>query len=417
MVQLAIIADDLTGAADTSSCFAQAGLATLVPFHTSSLPAADVLALSTESRDLTVDAASKAVAGAVQAVMRRADDEPVLWWYKKIDSVLRGHPRDELLAVMETVGVNRALVAPAFPREGRTTLGGRQYFGNEPLETSRFGRPGLTSDLRAVFANDRDLPVHHLALDQVRAGEFGVGNAFDKIERGIVVADAATDEDLAILARAAATQHRLILCGAAGLARHLAVALPLTAKVPHPGPCRFPRHPVLVVAGSQHDATLRQVQAVTASGVPVIALHQEMIDDSAVSLECIVTEVERALASGWSAVVTTAGQALSPLAQREVASILAALATDSRLARLFGGLVMTGGDTAAAVCTALGSMAIRLGGDVLPGIPWGTLEGGALPGLPVVTKAGSFGGVDALQTAIAFIDDLPRSSSVEPPSL
>lgn len=416
MVHLAIVADDLTGAADTASCFAAAGLATLVPFHTSTLPAADVLAISTESRDLTPEAAGCAVADAVRDVLRQSEREPIRWWYKKIDSVLRGHPREELLAIMETVGISRALVAPAFPSERRTTIGGRQYYAGERLEVSRFGRPGATSDLGAVFGNDRNLPVRSMPLEVVRSGRRMVGEALDTIARGIVVADAETDDDLSILAEAVVSRDRLVLCGAAGFARRLAIALPLAGEAPRPDPRQHWPGPVLVVAGSQHEATLRQIRTVAAAGVPVITLHQTMIDDAAASLEQVVTVVEQALAGNQPAVVTTAGQTLSPLAQREVARVLATLATDPRIASRFGGLVMTGGDTAAAVCAALAATAIRLGGDVLPGIPWGSLEGGVLPGLPVVTKAGSFGGEDALLTAIRFLDDRSRPPATSSPT-
>ena len=44
MPQLAIVADDLTGAADTSACFANAGLATVIRLSGATVPNADVLA-------------------------------------------------------------------------------------------------------------------------------------------------------------------------------------------------------------------------------------------------------------------------------------------------------------------------------------------------------------------------------------
>jgi uncharacterized protein YgbK (DUF1537 family) len=67
------------------------------------------------------------------------------------------------------------------------------------------------------------------------------------------------------------------------------------------------------------------------------------------------------------------------------------------------GLVLTGGDTAAAVCAALHARLIQLEGETEPGIPWGRLLDGDLPGLVVVTKAGSFGGPKALLKALEFV--------------
>jgi uncharacterized protein YgbK (DUF1537 family) len=65
---------------------------------------------------------------------------------------------------------------------------------------------------------------------------------------------------------------------------------------------------------------------------------------------------------------------------------------------------------AAAVCRALGVRTIWLRGEVLPAIPWATLGGEQVDGMPVVTKAGSFGPPDAIQTAIQFLRDLGRST-------
>ncbi len=59
-------------------------------------------------------------------------------------------------------------------------------------------------------------------------------------------------------------------------------------------------------------------------------------------------------------------------------------------AGLVGGLVMTGGDTAAAVCRRLGTSLIELHGEPLPGIAAGVLLDGPHAGLPVITKAGAF---------------------------
>ena len=63
---------------------------------------------------------------------------------------------------------------------------------------------------------------------------------------------------------------------------------------------------------------------------------------------------------------------------------------------MVGALVLSGGDTARLLCGALAADAIHLGGEVLPGIPWGRLEGGPADGTTVVTKSGGFGGPDVL---------------------
>ena len=67
-----------------------------------------------------------------------------------------------------------------------------------------------------------------------------------------------------------------------------------------------------------------------------------------------------------------------------------------------GALVLSGGDTASAVCRAAGARRIDLRGEVLPGIPWGILRCGRFDGTPVVTKSGGFGDPDALIRVAEF---------------
>ncbi|MFT4041259.1 MAG: four-carbon acid sugar kinase family protein, partial [Thermomicrobiales bacterium] len=333
MTMLAIVADDLTGAADTSACFADAGWRTVIPFTAVAPGDVDVLALSTESRDMAAFEAAEAVN---RAILRMAANSPPRWVYKKVDSAMRGHPRDELLAAMNAVGTRRALVAPALPAEGRTTRGGRQYINGLPLQASSLGSPHGASSLLDLFANDHDLPVIHLPLGLVRQHPAAVSEWLSGEEDGILVADAETDADLDTLARAAAASSLRVLCGAAGFARRLAVALP-------PGPRRPPlpgaERPILVVAGSQHASTRRQLEVLAEAGAAIVQLPQAAIDDPASSLTDAITAVASHLAAGRTTAVTTVGLTPSASGERTVAARLAEAATAPGVRERAGGLV------------------------------------------------------------------------------
>jgi uncharacterized protein YgbK (DUF1537 family) len=410
VTQLAIIADDLTGAADTSACFADAGYATVIPLGDSAPPAADVVALTTESRDLDAAHAAAAVARALASLRDDAGDLPG-WIYKKIDSALRGHPRDELFAAMDAADSTHALVAPALPAEGRTTVRGRQHIGGVPLEQSSLGHPTAISDLRQIFANDRGWPVWLLDLATIRQRPETIPGLLDAEPCGILIADAETEEDLATLARAAGRGAPRTLCGSAGFARHLAPVLPLAASVPRPVAPRATDRPILVVAGSQHGATARQIAALANAGSPVVRLEQAQIDDLASPIGEIVAHVAAHLAAGETTVVTTSGLMPSRSGERSVAMRLAEIATAPEVWHAFGGLVLTGGDVAAAVCQALGATALWLGGEIYAGQPWALLAGGALRGLPVATKAGSFGGERALIACVAHLRQIDAAQA------
>lgn len=59
------------------------------------------------------------------------------------------------------------------------------------------------------------------------------------------------------------------------------------------------------------------------------------------------------------------------------------------------GLLCTGGETARAVLHTAGISGIRLAGEVEPGVPLGTGEGGHSR-IPIITKAGAFGDPETL---------------------
>jgi uncharacterized protein YgbK (DUF1537 family) len=82
MPQLVIVADDLTGAADASACFASAGLSTVIRLSSTAVPNADVVAVSTESRDLDGTAAAASVRSAFSRIVGDQRDAAPRWIYK-----------------------------------------------------------------------------------------------------------------------------------------------------------------------------------------------------------------------------------------------------------------------------------------------------------------------------------------------
>lgn len=402
MPQLVIVADNLTGAADASACFASAGLGTVIRLSSTAVSNADVVAVSTESRDLDGTAAAATVRSALSHIVSGQCDASPRWIYKKMDSALRGQPRDELLAAMDAVGATRALVAPAFPTEGRTTVGGRQHIDGIPLDVSHIGGPDTVSDLVALFEADYGPPVRHLDLATLRKTPDALGRLLHD-PPVIVVADAETDDDLMRLAVAADRVRLRLFCGTAGLAHQLARSLPLTQHA-HPHLKGVRRSgPILVVAGSQHEATARQIEVLRESGVPVVRPGQSLIDDPEVEADDTIAQVAAHLAAGRSTVLTTLGLLPCAGGGHVVAARLAQIVAASEVSSQVGGLVLTGGDVAAAVTAALDARAFWLSGEISAGIPWGRFEEGSLHGGPLATKAGSFGDDKALLSCIAHL--------------
>ncbi len=91
--------------------------------------------------------------------------------------------------------------------------------------------------------------------------------------------------------------------------------------------------PILIVAGSQHETTARQIEVLRESGVPIVRLGQSLIDDPAVEIEGTVAQVATHLAAGRSVVLTTLGLAPSSQGGHFVAARLAQIVTAAEVSR------------------------------------------------------------------------------------
>ena len=400
--QAAIVADDFTGAADAAGRFAALGLSVTVISDPVRVTEVDVVSISSGSRDLPEDEAVVQTRAAVEAIRQPTQEGAPFWVYKKIDSTLRGHPGAELAAAMDALGTSRALVAPAFPAQGRTTVGGRLLLHGLPLEDASFGAPVGGSDLCHLLARYfRHRPVWHVPLEAVRAGPDAIRSMIAP-EHGVYVADAESDEDLDTLARVAIECGVRLLCGSAGLARSLATNACLRPAALPPDWPPANTGPIVVVAGSLHPATTRQVADARGRGAAVVRLSEPLGESGADILQNICDNAARLLANGVDVILTTAGGAARHIQPRFSEHLAAVVGRLTRAAAV-GGLVLTGGDTAVATLHAIGCSAVSLLGEIEAGIPWGRLCNGSLRGLPVVTKAGGFGAVGALTRSISHL--------------
>lgn len=431
---VAILADDLTGAADAAAPFAARGLATAVvvgddalaqvaPTFPSPAEAGDeragaaarcsdrasrsdapeVVARFSGGRDLPEAEAVRRTRDAVERL--RAAGEPG-HWYLKIDSVLRGHPGAELAAAMATLGVKRALVAPALPSQGRAVEGGRlRAAGTGPGSgVAAFG--GDEAPTIGARFRDRGLgPISRLRLREIEAGPAAIAARLGKVDRGAIVADARTEAHLDRLVQAALGGPPLLLCGSAGLAGALARAIAGEGGAPGRSPVRRPAasRPILVVAGSYHPATARQIAKLAAAGARVVEPPRLVPGEGEPALAALAAEVAAGLAAGQTTVLTAVGCPEVRLDGAAIADLLARIAARPATLGAAGGVVATGGEVAAALFRAAGASRLCLGGEVRPAIPWGILAGGLAEGLPAVTKAGSFGDDDTLAACVAFL--------------
>ena len=379
-LQVAIVADDLTGAMDAAAPFARRGLSTRVVCVPHALDQAlasplDVISVNTGTRH-----ADPAEAAAVTAacVAKLAPLEPAIL-FKKIDSTLRGNVAAETVAALGAGRCRQAVVTPALPAQGRTVSGGRVFIHGVPLAETAIGRdkrsPPPLEPLPALFADiDTDLEVVSLAIGEAPPEAAG---------RRILVADAATTGDLE---RIAMVPDRAIFVGAGGLAEVVAGQ--------HWGPVKplpdFTVEPGLIVfaVGSRTPESAAQVARIFATDDACTVFNT---DDGGLETEEALAWLDVRPQSSDTLVlrVTQFSSVIDGDAER-VARNLAESTVRLVRRRLVSVLAMTGGDTAGAILSGLERMAIDVVGEVLPGIVFGRIDYGART-LWVLAKAGGFG--------------------------
>jgi uncharacterized protein YgbK (DUF1537 family) len=335
------IADDLTGALEVGARFAAAGMPSVVTTGSADAFQDSVIVIDTESRHAPPGDAESIVAA-------RAAGWPSLV-YKKTDSTLRGNIGPELRALHRLYGGPIAYV-PAYPEMGRTVVDGLVYVdGVALLDTS--------------FAHD--------PLNPVRDGR--VASLLDS-ECQCVVFDGQEPGDVLRAADTILASAFRIVAGPAAIAGALATRLGRPAEVEWPT-----IRSCLVVAGSLHEVSSRQIDCALASGA--ISMDED---------------------APWRLLQWEIPHAADPLEVAEETGQRVRRQLDSRD---YDGLLVFGGDTAFGILQCLGSPAVRPVGEILPGVPVSAIVGREEV---LITKAGGFGAPDLVARLRSSFNDNRR---------
>lgn len=415
-----VIADDFTGANDTGMQLAKNGARTEVLINPLTLASthADVLVLNTESRGLSAEEANAKITRCLASLKPEKHD---ILLYKKIDSTLRGNIGAEIEAVMVWGKRQVALVTPALPSAGRTTFRGECLVNGIPVLETEFASdpktPVHSSHIKTLIMQQSSLPVFEISLDQVRKKlpEL-IRTLMAKNERCIIVLDAISREDLALIATTGlALGAASLFVGSAGLAD----AIPTSCY-------RNSRYhlPMLTISGSMSEATWRQVEYVNHHSLAT-TININVATLCAPDYEAYISDLMRQscklLSSGRHCILRTCRTLdermnIDRVCQKyQLSRQQLGITLNQRLGQLalqvidntqIGALFLTGGDIATAVAQALGASGYRIQGEVAPCIPWGTLINSEIDDLPVITKAGGFGVETTLMDIINFVEEM-----------
>ena len=272
-----IIADDLTGANDTALQFHKQGANTKILLDSECIPSAntgtEVWALSSESRNVPANIAVTKVECVVNTFVEKFSFD---YYYKKIDSTLRGHIALETLTALNILDYDAAIIIPAFPQEGRITVGGYHLSKGIPIGKTEIAidphSPITESHVPSLLASQLgEASSNIVGSIDLRTVMNGAGPVLmrinDLIKEGkrLIVADATSLTDIEQIVLAInKCDKKLLPTGTAAAAQVLA-----KYWVPHveidKEPVSVGKLPKLIVSGTATQITANQIRCLEAS--------------------------------------------------------------------------------------------------------------------------------------------------------
>ena len=423
-----IIADDLTGANDTALQFKKRNARIKILLNGLNSPENDlnteVWAVSTESRNIESSVAREKIVNVLESLNKNLNLE---FFYKKIDSTLRGNIAVETLAMLDYLKYDAAIVIPAFPLEGRITVGGYHLAKGVPIGRTEMARdphsPILESHIPTLFKSqlneDETETVGTIDLKTVMNGAGPILMRIKELVNAgkkIIVADSTnvTDIEQIILAIEKST-YKILPVGTAAAGSILAKMWLPDIEVEEQETISIPKLPRLIISGSATGINANQIEQLEKSydyDVVSVPLTTDMVlsDISDEFVDSIINNFNKSdtvLIHSSKLLDSFDGFSDESLKDELTRSKLASRITDY-LAELTKKiidkkdliLITLGGETSYKCCSAISSEELSMVGEVAPAIAicvdfknqW------------IITKSGNLGTPRTLIDILNYID-------------
>jgi len=343
MCGLYLIADDLTGALDSACAFATPFKPVSVPLQGRSCPQTTCLAISTETRDKNEDEASRITANMFQhgVDMFHGFDRPVIW-FKKIDSVLRGHPFAETKAIFEAGGFDHCVFAPAYPQMGRITREGQQYMlvddHHQPVGEN-FGKIWARFGMRPILVDADSQPML----------QKNISTLSNRLE------------------------GQILWVGTGGLAHALKLKYDFVDFPPVIG----------MIVGTNHKVSVAQTHIALKAGA--VMMGQAALAEKSMTR------------APWILAPALQESKAHRVRQKLLQHIPVLKIADPQQSSL----IVTGGETLSLVLQATGADYLECVGEACLGVPVSLVRGGGWHGLTLLSKSGGFGAPDLFSSLAA----------------
>lgn len=423
-----IIADDLTGANDTALQFHLKGANTQILLSDEIEPLnvvnTQTWAISTESRNVEPELAYEKVSKAAKMMAEKLNPD---YFYKKIDSTIRGNIAVEVLGILSVLEYDTSIIVPAFPAEVRTTVGGYHLLKGIPIERTEMARdphsPIFESHVPTLLKSQlteeyREL-VGQIELKTVMKGAGPILQRINELVRDgkkLIVVDAVSTVDIEQIALAIKkSDYKILPTGTAAFAQALSEFWFADLECDHIMKT-FPNLPKFIVSGSATQITANQIEKLENSDEFENVLSISF--DLKTVLDGVTDELVERIVSNLSfdnTVVVHTSRLIrdfdgfsddslnAELTKANLATVITdflAELTKRVLAKKEAILITLGGETSYKCCSAVGAYQLQLIDEVAPAIAL-SLDHNAQW---IVTKSGNLGGANTLIDILKYFD-------------
>lgn len=427
-----IIADDLTGANDTALQFHLKGANTQIllsdeiePFN---IKGTQTWAISTESRNVEPEIAYEKVVKAAKMMSEKLNPD---FFYKKIDSTIRGNIAVEVLGILSVLDYDASIIVPAFPGEMRTTVGGYHLLKGIPIERTEMARDPhspifeshLPTLLKSQLAPEYQNLIGQIELKTVMKGAGPILQRINELindGKKLIVIDAVSTVDIEQITLALKkSENKILPTGTAAFAQGLSEFWFADFDCDHIIKT-FPTLPKFIVSGSATQITANQIEKLENSEEfeNVLSISFDLQTVLAGVTDELVDRIVSNLNFDNTVVVHTSklikdfdgfsdDSLNAELTKANLASVITdflAQLTKKVLEKKEAILITLGGETSYKCCSAIGAYQLQIVDEVAPAIAL-SLDHNARW---IVTKSGNLGGANTLIDILKYFETHSR---------
>ncbi len=404
-LKVLVIADDLTGANDTGALLGKHGFAAAASptglVHPPLCRDQEVLSINADSRAMDRERAYACVRGLTEQFAQSGQEEAPLF-SKRIDTTLRGNVGAEIDAMLDGLKTpHKAVVVSAFPRAGRTCVGGYVLVNGVALERTDVSNdprwPVRESRIMRILAGQCSRSARLFELNEVCRGAGALAEEIRRAPEQVLVFDAMTDGDIKTIADACMLSAVPFVCVDPGCFTLYAAM----AKFPvRHGRARAER--ALLVVGSRMAQAREQLEYLANTMDTLICRvdAQRLLNDFETECAAAMAVLEAGAESHRIMCLTTAfapeikDAAKVPLVSKELQRLAERVLSRGEWHITL--CYLSGGDVARDFIAGACAQGIDLIDEVLPLTVYGKLIGGKHDGLRILTKGGMIGEKNAI---------------------